>query len=330
VRVHSEDARQAPEQLTGAGGTEPKAESPRAALSWDGRSYGGGLGNRIFLATIRAAGRWPTYLLLALVVPYYCLIARSARRASRAYLDRVLGPAGFFRSLARAYRHFFEFGQVLVDRFIFYARAGSFEFDRTGWERIEAALAHGKGAIFLSAHLGGWELASAVRRGGFSSERRLPVPLNVVMFVAGDGRGPHFVDLLEREGDLKVIQVRDGSIPFEILAALERGEIVALHGDRALSQAVVRVPFLGSPAAFPTGPWQIAAATGAPVVPVFLVKTGWRRYRFETYEPIQVEAPRRDRARVIEEHVASFAKLVGTLAAMHPYQWFNFYNFWDE
>jgi len=279
------------------------------------------------MATARAAGTWPAYLLLALVVPYYCLIARKSARASRDYLARALGPARFPRSLARRYRHFFEFGQVLVDRFIFYARgARSFEFLSNGWENIEAALASGRGAILLSAHVGGWEIASGIR--SRFERHKLPVPLNVAMFVPEGGRVPSFVDLLEREGDLKVIPLSGKELPFEILAALERGEVVAFHGDRTLSEARVRVPFLGATAEFPTGPWQLAAATGAPVVEAFLVKEGWRRYRFETYPPIAVSAPRAARARVLEEHVSAFARTLESVLARHPYQWFNFYEFW--
>ncbi len=313
MRVHSEDPRQAP------GLKKP---------SWDGRSYGGTLGHRVFMAMARAAGTWPSYLLLAFVVPYYCLIARKSARASRGYLVRILGPARFPRSLARTYRHFFEFGQVLVDRFIFYARGTkSFTFESNGWENIEKGLAGGKGVILLSAHVGGWEIASGIR--SRFEWHRLPVPLNVAMFVPEEGRVPSFVELLEREGDIKVIPIGAKELPLEIVAALGRGEVVAFHGDRVISEARLTIPFLGAPASFPTGPWQIAAATGAPVVVAFLVKEGWRRYRFETFPPVTVIAPRKDRAKVLEEHVLAFARTLASVLARHPYQWFNFYEFWQ-
>ena len=335
------------------------AEPPRDA-AWDGRSYGGSLGHRIFALVIRLAGRIPTYLLLVVVVPYYCLIARKAVRSSRAYRRRLdasvgLPPASWPRRVARTYRHFFEFGQVLVDRFIFHVRGdASFDFTGEGWEHIEAALAPGRGAIFLSAHVGAWEIASSIRRR--FRHASLATPLHVVMHLP-EGRAPSYVEVLEREGDLKVIPVRDAGLPFEVVNALGRGEIVAFHGDRTFPAApapcaggalpdasragpdagrrerrplTVRVPFLGEPAAFPLGPWEIAAITGAPVVPTFLLKTGWRSYHFRVFPPVRVEAPRPERAAVVAGHVADYARLLEGLLREHPHEWFNFYDFWGQ
>jgi predicted LPLAT superfamily acyltransferase len=301
------------------------------APAWDGRSLGGRVGHGIFLASIAALGRWPTYVLLAFVVPYYCLFARKAVRASRRYLERLLGPAPPWTRLLRTFRHFYAFGEILIDRFVFYAHGDrSFEYPPSPWERIEAALAPGKGAIFLSAHVGAWEIAAAVRRR--FERRKLPVPLNIVMYVPEGQKIPSFVQKLEQEADLRVIPIQNvASVPFEVVAALERGEIVAFHGDRAVSDAAVEVEFLGAKARFPTGPWHVAAATGAPLVATFLVKEGWRRYRFLAEPPVEVKlGPRGERAREIERHVAGFARTLERVVREHPYQWFNFYDFWNQ
>lgn len=317
MRVHREDPRPAAEGLN----------EPPAARAWDGRSYGGSAGHRFFIASIRLLGAWPTYFFLAWVVFYYCLVARKGTRGSRDYLARVLGPARWPRRFVRTYRHFFEFGQVLVDRFIFYTWGPkSLMVASTGWENIEAGLARGKGVILLSAHVGGWEMATGIRR-RFESHQ-LQVPINIMLYVPPGQGVPSVVGLLERDGDVKVIPVDGTSIPFEVIAALERGEVVAVHGDRPTSDAKTRVPFLGAPAFFPTGPWQLAAATGAAIVPAFLIKDGFRRYRFQTAPPIAVHAPRAERARILDEHIARFADLLASILVAHPYQWFNFYEYW--
>src|SRR5204862_187569 len=87
-------------------------------------------------------------------------------------------------------------------------------------------------------------------------------------------------------------------------AALRRGEIVALQGDRALgTRGDVLQPFFGAPAAFPLGPFVLARAAGAPVVPAFCVLDADRRYRVVVGAPSSVEAggaeaaPRRGPAR---------------------------------
>jgi len=60
----------------------------------------------------------------------------------------------------------------------------------------------------------------------------------------------------------------------------------------------------------------------------FVVKDGFRTYRFKAAPAVEVRAPRAERAKVLEEHVARFATLLAETLARHPYQWFNFYGFW--
>jgi len=302
---------------------------PMTDSRWDGRSLGGRFGHGFFLVAISALGRWPTYFCLAFVVPYYCLFARKAVRASRAYLDRVLGPAPWPVRAWRTYRHFFAFGTMLIDRFVFYTYGdGAFRYPPSPWEHVEAALEKKKGAIFLSAHVGAWEIAAAVRRR--FERRQLPTVLNIVMHLPAGQNVPSHVEKLAQEGDLHVISIQDATaLPFEVVGALERGEIVAFHGDRALSEATVEVEFLGAKARFPTGPWAVAAATGAPVVRTFLLKEGASAYRFVAFPAIEVaRVARSERAAEIRKHVETYARELEGLVREHPYQWFNFYDFW--
>ncbi len=108
-----------------------------------------------------------------------------------------------------------------------------------------------------------------------------------------------------------------------LLAALRRNEIVAVQGDRATGgPSDVLVPFFRAPAAFPIGPFRLAAASGAPVLPVFCVLAEDARYRIYMEAPIWVERGGEASGlgrlvTILERYLADF-----------PDQWFAFYDVW--
>ena len=115
---------------------------------------------------------------------------------------------------------------------------------------------------------------------------------------------------------------------------VERGEIVGILADRAPDQArhrMVRVPFLGEAAAFPSGPFVLASTLGAPVVLFHAVRTGAGRYqvRFEPFMD-RVVLRRSSRAADLRAVVARYAAALEAACVAHPYQWFNFFPFWGS
>jgi lauroyl/myristoyl acyltransferase len=110
----------------------------------------------------------------------------------------------------------------------------------------------------------------------------------------------------------------------ELLAALRRGEVVALQGDRALGgRGDVSTPFVGRPAPFPIGPFVLARASGAPIVPAFCVLTPDRRYAVRLGEPFTVKADGE------EDALRRWVHLLEATVRAHPTQWFNFYDVWN-
>ena len=91
----------------------------------------------------------------------------------------------------------------------------------------------------------------------------------------------------------------------------------------------VRVPFLGTPAAFPAAPWLLAAALKVPVVLCFGLYRGGGRSElyFEAFAD-RVELPHRGRQQALQAVVARFAARVGHHVRLAPRNWFNFYDFW--
>jgi acyl carrier protein len=299
----------------------PADPAPR----WTGRMRGGVVGNWLYLAVLRLFGLRVAYLFLVFVAAYFLLAARPAVRSSAEYLQRLMGPLSFFRRLARVYRHFFAYGVMLLDRVaILRGREGAFAFDFDGESHLREALAANRGLILLASHTGNWEAAGHLLR-------RLAVPCSVVGVDREIEPIRRLFDDAMTERHVRLIAV-EGAFEHsvEILAALRRGEIVALLGDRAAGPAPVRATFLGREAAFPAGPYLLAAVTGAPLVHAFAFREAGFRYRFVAFPPERLEMPARDRrAAYLADCVRTYVTRLETMVRQYPYQWYNFYPFWE-
>ena len=133
-----------------------------------------------------------------------------------------------------------------------------------GEEHLVAATAPGRGLIVATAHLGNWEF------GGRLLATKLGRPTHVVLSGEED---PSVEAFLRREANgVRFVTREAPTVSLALLAALHRNEIVAVQSDRAMGgRADVRLPFFGDAAAFPLGPFLLARASGAPVLPAFCV-----------------------------------------------------------
>ena len=85
----------------------------------------------------------------------------------------------------------------------------------------------------------------------------------------------------------------------------------------------VTVPFLGTPARFPTGPFRLAVLLRRPIVLMFGLYRGGNHYdiHFEALEPASGENALEQSLRRYVERLEHFCRLA-------PYNWFNFYDYW--
>ncbi|MDE5870179.1 MAG: lysophospholipid acyltransferase family protein, partial [Muribaculaceae bacterium] len=119
----------------------------------------------------------------------------------------------------------------------------------------------------------------------------------------------------------------DMSHIFEINAALERGEILSMPADRIFgSQKSFLVEFLGGVAAFPQGPFLMAAMRDIPVLFVAVMKENSRSYRI-----IVKELDKRSDGRLkgkAEYLAKEYVKLLESVVEEYPAQWYNYFDFW--
>ena len=100
--------------------------------------------------------------------------------------------------------------------------------------------------------------------------------------------------------------------------------MVAFQFDRAVGRGDAIVPFFDTPATFPLGPFMIAAAAGAPVVPAFCVLEAGASYRLRVEPALTVS--RGSEVETLRAAVAILERYVRT----YWDQWFNFYDVWER
>ena len=112
---------------------------------------------------------------------------------------------------------------------------------------------------------------------------------------------------------------------------LEQGIVVGMLGDRSLgNDATLPIDFLGNPAELPVGPFRLAAIMKRPVLFMTGLYRGGNRYdiHFETLADFSAVAPR-GRTLAVQAAMRRYAALMEQYCYIAPYNWFNFFDFWQ-
>ncbi len=227
--------------------------------------------------------------------------------------ERTQVCRGVYRSLARMLAEAARFPALRpesVDELV--------RFD--GLHYYEAALAKGKGVIFLTAHLGAWELGAFAH--GLKGYR-----LHVVHRTLDNPRLNELVNRYRTAGGNRLIEKRESAR--SILAALARNETVGILADQnTLPEEGVFVNFFGIPACMTAGIARIALHSGAAVVPAFCVwDSDARGYRI-LYEPALEIASTGDLTRDIQMATQQMAAVIERRVRAYPDQWLWIHRRW--
>jgi lauroyl/myristoyl acyltransferase len=192
-----------------------------------------------------------------------------------------------------------------------------------GFSRIVEARQKGKGVLLLTAHLGNWEV------GGFMLAQ-VKIPIHVVLVPDIFPGVERVRRRLHRLAGVNEIPIDRSFVPtLAVMRALEENGVVAMQGDRDFNNTGIAVPFFGHEAYFPRGPLRVAMATGATVLPAFIIQVPDGRYRAVVEEPLTVEREG-DREAALRTNLQRYVSILERYVRKFPEQWYCFYPFWDD
>ena len=194
-----------------------------------------------------------------------------------------------------------------------------------GLENLDAALSMGKGVILVTPHFGNWELGGII----LSLKR---YSLNVVTLKDENQTINNFRERIRKKNNITSIYVADDSIhtAINIITALKNNETVAMLGDRDGSSKTVEVNFFGRKIKFPSGVAYVALASGAAVVPVFVVLRKSGKYQGIIEKPLlSSQYKESSRSEAVNKVAQDIACVFEQYIREYPDQWFNFYPFWS-
>jgi len=267
-------------------------------------------------------GRALSRLLLYPIITYFFLTAARPRAEVRAFLRRALGRAP---RLAEVFRTFLNFATTIHDRvYLLKGRFDLFEIELHGVDLLDPG-----GTLLMGAHLGSFEAMRACGRG--IARRRVAM----AMYEDNARRLNEILAMIEPAAMQDIIPLGRLDSMLELEARLAAGELVGVLADRSLGdEPVLRLPFLGEDASFPTGPMRMAAALRRRVFFMAGIYRGGNRYEI-TFEPLadftDLEGDDRlARREHVEAAVRRYAARLESLSRDAPHNWFNFHDFWSK
>jgi KDO2-lipid IV(A) lauroyltransferase len=182
--------------------------------------------------------------------------------------------------------------------------------DLEDFRRLRQALGR-KPVVFITGHLGNWELAAA-------AGALYGLDLHVVVF---DHPDPRVAALFRKRREDKGLKVMSVASAARLLASVTGTSSVGIAGDRDFSGHGIEASFLGIPTRVPSAYAGLAILKHLPVVPVFCVKWSDGKYHLEMEPPLAIPDPADgDAAQVVSQYLNILEKYV----VKYPEQWYRF------
>jgi len=230
-------------------------------------------------------------------------------------LERRRLLRGCFDSLGRLLAEFSQFPRMSAERL-----RGMIEYDQVGLAHLRDAEKNKRGVIFLTGHLGAWELLSF----GWSA---LEYPISFLVRPLDNERVEEMIERVRTRFGNRAIDKK--SAARRALRVLREGGTLGILADlNTHPNEGVFVPFFGKLACSSAGVATLALKTDAVVIPTCAVWDEKRnRYLFHGDPPVDLVRTG-DQAKDVELNTARFAAAIEHMVRLYPDQWLWIHKRW--
>lgn len=272
----------------------------------------------------RTMGRSVARLFLFPISLYFVIFSVKAREGSRKFLTRVLEKPVSWLDI---FKHYYTFAATILDRvFLLSEDFDRFDIRVHNADQLHKWLDEGQGIILLGAHFGSFEVLRSFGMG----KRNLPV--NILFHKINSQKITQLLHAINPKIAMSVIDIGRPDTIIKVKEKIENGEVVGILGDRITGgEKYMECDFLGGKAPFPWGPLMVASVTHAPVALFFGVYRGGKRYdlHFEVLAE-RIDIKRKEREEKMQYWLQRYADRLEYYCKKEPFNWFNFYDFWQE
>lgn len=269
------------------------------------------------------------YWVEAVLLGFWALLFmfwRAGRRGIMANLQSILPGSWPLANLFRAYRVMWNFAWTIDDNVRFKELRVVPDWEFVGREHFERLVNEPGGAVILTAHMGSYDL------GAYLFAQMSKRQIVMVRAPEIDPETQHFEEKQRGQPEsLKVdFSTRSTELAIDLLHALQRGEIIAVQGDR-VTPGISTLPatLFGQKTTLPAGPFALSMAARVPVYPLFIVRLGRRRYRLVVGAPFDVRRTR-ERAEAFDTAMAQWTRELEAIVRPAWFQWYTFHPFAEE
>ena len=286
----------------------------------------------------------PDFIVYSLVFPvgfFYLLFSKRAQKYTKLYQKQLKEfTNGEVPKRISPYKQIVSFAICLIEKISGWLGKIKFSEIRISDDDCPALLKdldEGKGALFITSHLGNMELLrslSSFNQNGCSRN----IPVSVVMTMNVTEIFSQTLKEINPNYSLNIIDANTIGVNtiFDLQERIERGEVVVIAGDRTSPNARNRISvknFLGKKAPFPYGAFLTVSLLNVPTYYVFGLRaktiTIHPKNKIVVHKSkVNLDRPRNELEEMFSELTEEFIFYLEKYCREYPYQWYNFHDFW--